>query len=662
MTNRKRSGELSGLRQRLLDAIDQGNGEQSDGLIRRVREILEHPPTPQGPYDWTALAYEVVQAMPIPIVALSRELRVMSVNRAYCSLFHTDETSMMGSRFFEIGQGQFADPQLQRHFQDLSVGEYPHPATFELDRIFPTIGHRVLRLDCRPLANIESPANGLLISIQDVTDLRSSEPGLRRYLQQFASSLHGSPVVVSETDRDLRYIRVYNPHPDFAEREMLGRRDDELSPDPGAIALRQLKRETIDTRRVLRRELTFRYNDGEHVCDIIAHPITGTDGTVIGATTVAIDISEHKRLQRELQEKAVIVESSFDAMMAIDRDLIIRSWNRGAEHMYGFSADEAIGQHIRLIVPEDRRQEPDQLYGQLSPRQRIDRRETVRRRKDGSCINVSLTVSPILDEAGRLDGFAVIAQDITLKRGPQRQLERVNQDLQRRTEELERSNRDLEAFTYSASHDLRAPLRAIEGFSQALWEDYYDQFDEEGRDFLNRIHDRVEHMRGLIEALLRLSRVSRVELQKSSVSLTHLAQRVVRRLKEQDPYRHIAVSITHKLTCTGDRQLLEVALNNLLGNAWKFTAEQPEPRIEFGVQQQHGREVYFVRDNGAGFDPAYSERLFLIFQRLHPESRFPGLGIGLPLVKRIIERHSGSIWAEASVGEGATFYFTIGST
>ncbi len=226
-------------------------------------------------------------------------------------------------------------------------------------------------------------------------------------------------------------------------------------------------------------------------------------------------------------------------------------------------------------------------------------------------------------------------------------------------EELERKNSELEAFSYSVSHDLRAPLRSIDGFSQLLLEDCAGKLDGKGQDYLQRVRESAQRMGELIDDLLLLSRVARAELNRDRTDLSSIARVVVEELKKKDRDRQVTLSIEDQLVVEADSGLMRVALDNLLGNAWKFTAKVSEPRIEVGVDRQQGVSVFFVRDNGAGFDMSYAENLFRPFQRLHSESDFPGTGIGLATVHRIIDRHGGRIWAEGAVDQGATFYFTI---
>ncbi len=224
--------------------------------------------------------------------------------------------------------------------------------------------------------------------------------------------------------------------------------------------------------------------------------------------------------------------------------------------------------------------------------------------------------------------------------------------------ELEMVNKELEAFSYSVSHDLRAPLRAIHGFAQAAIEDYGDRLDEVGMDYLERIVRSAERMGQLIDDLLSLSRLSQKDLNIGMVDLSTIAQEVVKELRERDPCRTVEFRIADGLVAECDADLVKIVLDNLLGNAWKFTASKDHAVIEFGAIRQNGETVYFVRDNGVGFDMRYAEKLFMPFQRLHGEE-FEGTGIGLATVARVIYRHGGRIWAEGVPNAGATFFFTL---
>ena len=265
---------------------------------------------------------------------------------------------------------------------------------------------------------------------------------------------------------------------------------------------------------------------------------------------------------------------------------------------------------------------------------------------------VALSVSLVRDGEGRPLYFVDQVEDITRRKAD-------GEELVRRAREMVRVNAELEQFAYSVSHDLRAPLRSIHGFTQMLLEDHAGALDEEGKDYLGRVRAASRHMGQLIDDLLELSRVTRGALRRETVDLSTLAGGVAAELRQTDPERRVEFVIAPGLLASGDSRLLRIALMNLLGNAWKFTQKEPGARIELGVAGGDGRTTYFVRDNGAGFDMAQAGKIFGAFQRFHDFEDFEGTGIGLATVQRIIHRHGGEVWAEGAVGRGARFCFTL---
>ncbi len=409
---------------------------------------------------------------------------------------------------------------------------------------------------------------------------------------------------------------------------------------------------------------------GRRYFEVHYQPVLDPAGQVSSVVGVAIDDTERALVEqelaryrahletlvaertREVREQSTIIDQIHDAVVATDLDGHITFWNRGAERLFGYTAAEALGQPVGMVHLD-----ADFLRdGIIRPLQEKGAHEVevTMRRKDGSVFEGHLSLSMRHDAEGRPSGMIGYTIDITARK-------RTERLLKQRSDELAAINRELEAFSYSVSHDLRAPLRAIDGFSQALLEDYGNQLDAGAQDYLRRVRASAQRMARLIDDLLNLSRVTRAPLHYERVDLSAMAREVVAALRETAPGRAVTMHIAEGLSAEGDAALLRIALENLLGNAWKYTARTAQARIEFGSQIHDDERVFFVRDNGAGFDMKYANKLFGAFQRLHHPQEFEGTGVGLATVQRIIHRHGGRIWAEGEPDKGACFYFTLGT-
>lgn len=389
---------------------------------------------------------------------------------------------------------------------------------------------------------------------------------------------------------------------------------------------------------------------------------TTEDACVI---SIIRDIAERKKLERERQvgetRFRAVADTANDAIISADSRGHIIYFNKTAERIFGYAVEEVLGQPLTCLMP-------GRFHGpHESGLRRVsaggDGRvigktvELAGKRKSGEEFPLELSLS-----TWRVEGqtfFTALLRDITHRHRNEEHIKLLNRELRKRATELEAANHELEAFSYSVSHDLRAPLRAIDGFSQILLEDHSDTLNKEGQETLQRVRAAVHRMGALIDDLLKLARVTRAELRAEDVNLSEMAQEVINELRRQEPERRIDISLTPELWVKADPRLLRVALQNLLDNAWKFTHGKKGARISFDVTEMQGKSAYFVRDNGVGFDMAYADKLFGAFQRLHDGLEFPGSGIGLATVQRVIHRHGGRVWAESAVGQGTTFYFTL---
>jgi PAS domain S-box-containing protein len=384
-------------------------------------------------------------------------------------------------------------------------------------------------------------------------------------------------------------------------------------------------------------------------------------GVIIGASAILRDLTERRKAEAALQRLAAVVSSASDAVAALDLRSVVTDWNPAAERLFGWKAEEMVGREVMEVAPAELLPEMNRLREEVLAGRRVEGVETRLMRKDGSPVEVRLTVAPIFDPRGRIIGSSAIAHDITARKRAQERIRRVNAELEsrvtERTAELLAANLELDSFNASISHDLRGPLATLRLSLDLLAR--LNTLDDEGRRLVERSRRSARRMDQLIDDMMQLAKCRAAELRRERVDLTALARGIVAELRQREPARRVTFICAEGLSCRADRRLLKAALENLLGNAWKFTGRTRDARIELGVRRDGEETVFFVADNGAGFDMAYAPKLFRSFIRLHSRQEFEGTGIGLSIVRSIVGRHGGRVWASAAVGRGATFFFTL---
>lgn len=440
-----------------------------------------------------------------------------------------------------------------------------------------------------------------------------------------------------------------------------------LHPDDHDRAAK-LWQNAAETKSLFETEYRVRRYDGSYgYFTVRGVPIMSVDNSIQEWVGIHNDISDRKRAQQALQESFsilyAVLEGTTDAIFLKDLQGVYVMLNSTTANIIGKSVEEIVGKddtelfppHIaERIIEIDRRiisSATSEVFEEILP-------------MHGELRTFFTAKTVCRNQQGEVIGIIGVSRDISDRKLAEQQIKQLNQDLERRVKErtaqLEIANKELEAFSYSVSHDLRAPLRSIDGFSLALLECYGEQLDDKGKHYLQRVRNASQRMGELIDDLLLLARVTRSEMHCQTVNLSEIVQAIAHNLQHAQPERIVKFIVAPQVTAQGDPRLLRIAFENLLNNAWKFTSKKSDPTIEFGtLSQQDNTTVYFVRDNGAGFDQTYATNLFGAFQRLHTVDEFPGTGIGLATVKRIVHRHEGRVWANGAVEQGATFYFTL---
>ena len=565
-----------------------------------------------------------------------------------------------------------------------------------------------------PIESIEGlgEAGGRLVLavIREVTERKEADKAIKESEERFHSLVQNTSdtITILEADGTIRYVSP-------AVERMTGRTPQEQVGTNAFDSVHPDDRQRASGifAEILRSPglhppLEFRVPHKDGSWRYLEHVVTNLldDPAVRGVVINSRDVTERKRAEEEVRrlnqglearvaERTIQLESALaeleqrerglreserqlrqlfenlaDALFVHDERGRIVDCNAQACRALGYTREELLELSVadlaaHLISEQERQEKKGQTLWERAmrgePGKLVGYEENELRRKDGTTFPVEVGVGAIEYQGRRL--IFASARDITERKRAEEELRRLNEELEGRvrwrTAQLEAFNSELEAFSYSVSHDLRAPLRAIEGFSQILLEDYEDKLDEEGKLYLRRTKNASQRMGHLIDDLLNLSRMTRSEMRRESVDLSALVNAVVEELRGTWPEHDVEVVVEEGLVANGDESLLRVALQNLLGNAWKFTRDQPDPRIEFGMLEHEDAPAYFVLDNGVGFDMAYADKLFGAFQRLHSTGEFEGTGIGLAMVQRIIHRHDGRVWAEGETGKGATFFFTL---
>ncbi|WP_332675272.1 sensor histidine kinase [Aromatoleum sp.] len=476
-----------------------------------------------------------------------------------------------------------------------------------------------------------------------------------------------------KTDHEHRYVHLtpgLRDHSMMDPADFLGRRPWEIDSESPPDAWESYRR-SIERREPVRLEITKHDRvGGRRHLELNGRPVFA-GAVFVGYRGVGRDVTRNVDLERALRENQVryqeVIESIKEVIFRTDANGRFTFLNRAWERSFGHPVRESVATSIvDYIHPDDQDTFVTELARVISGRAPAYAGQFRLRSRNGEIRWIEATAHPVGRGGGAAapEGLVGTLFDITVRKIAEMTLRNLNQELEARvklrTTELEASNRELEAFSYSVSHDLRAPLRAIEGFATILEDELSDRLDDEARGHILRIRKASQRMAQTIDDLLKLAQLTRQPLHAETFDMSDLAGQILDELRATDPDRKVALDIASGLVVTADRNLMQVALENLLGNAWKFTSGRDQTRISLSAETDRDRQVFCIADNGAGFDMAFANKLFRPFHRLHGSTEFPGTGIGLANVHRIIMRHGGRIWATAKPNQGARFYFTLG--
>ena len=501
---------------------------------------------------------------------------------------------------------------------------------------------------------------------------KRAEEALRESEEKYRSVIESAPVgIFIIKDEVIQYVNpVMNEITGYTEQDVLGKHFLNFV----AKKYREIEQQFY-TRRMKGEIFPSSYETGAIIKNGREIPVELTVSVfnLFGEKAEMVfvrDITERKEAERILLQNKQELDSIYNTVGDMVFQLQFEegdrfrfnSVNRTFENYTGLKASTVVGKLIDEIIPEPLLEITIKKYHKAIKQKTIVKWEGTMQFPTRA-LTCEFSVAPVFDVTGKCTHLVGSIHDITERKMIEERIKKLNEELedsvQRRTKQLEVANNELEAFAHSVSHDLRAPLRGMDGFSQALLEDYQDKFDAQGKNYLHRIRLASQRMGKLIDDMLNLAHVSRSEMNMQQVDLSQMSREIATDHQDTQPERKVEFIIPDGIKAWGDRSLLHIVLENLIGNAWKFTSKHPTARIEFGRQKQKEKLVYFIRDDGAGFDMNYAQKLFGTFQRLHTTAEFPGTGVGLATVQRVIHRHGGEVWAEAEIEKGSIFYFTI---
>ena len=648
---RMRNEDLAETEEELLQQIDQ---------FQRIQDEL---------YETNQTLTTLFQASPMAIIALDCDGLVTQWNQSAEWLFGWEAEEITG-RPCPVMPDNDQDAS-QGFFENTLQGEVLN--NIEVQRRKKDGGLIYVSLSTAPVRDARKAIAGIIMVMADIGERKEAEQAVRKSHQLYEELINSIDGIVWELDvASFRFTFVSK-----RAEEILGYPVEQwlndstfwqnhLHPDDRIWAVDFC---TTATAKMEDHEFEYRFvtADGGFVWlrDIVT--VVQDDGQPLKLRGVMFDITDKKTTEQMLlRERSLLrclIDSIPDLIFFKDRESVYLGCNKAFEGYVGLKEEEIVGRTDLDLFPREAGESFRDMDRKMLAEGRSWQNDEWIKYPDGRDVLLDTLKTPFFGADGQILGLIGISRNITSRKQAEKEIQALNTELEQRvrerTAQLEAANKELETFSFSVSHDLRAPLRHIDGFSRALLEDCAEQLDAAGKEHLLRLRQAGQRMAQLIDDLLMLSKVSRLDINRQPVNLSRMAQVITLELKQSKPERQVTARIEEDVTVNGDARLLRILMENLLANAWKYTGKRQDALIEFGAVYENGENVYFVRDNGVGFDMSYADKLFAPFQRLHRYDEFEGTGVGLATVQRIVHRHGGRIWAESSVGSGATFYFTL---
>ena len=660
--------------------------------IISVRDITEQKNTQAELLNEKNFVNSIVETVKSILVVLDKRGRIVRYNKTAEQVFGYSFAEVKGRIFWDIFVPESEIEARIRLFENLN--ENPNPSDYVNQWVAKNGEIKYINWSTNFLYNETGEVDYVIGTGLDITEkmvieknLKESESRHRMIIEQSGFLAYDLDIKTNVNTWSGNALAVTGYSLDVFQYNSVNDWANMVHPDDREETVRKLE-ECFKTGENYNVEYRYRQADGSYKYLLDKGTfLKADDGTPYRMLGVMSDISQRKASEMTLRKSELrlraVIERSVDGIVLFDERGIVIEWNHAMEQIYRLKKQEVIGKYLWDVYLRSLSEKSKLVYPTREAKEGIlnilkssgsELAHTEYELEFENHLNELRIINSytILANLGNEKVYGEIVSEITQRKLAERALKESDEKLKyynteleekvrERTIQLEASNRELEAFSYSVSHDLRAPLRGMDGFSQALLEDYADKLDETARNYLNRIRNSTQKMAELIDDLLKLSKVTRVEIQLNRIDITEIVQEIMIELQQENPERIVNWKIHDLLKARADISLLKIVLRNLIGNAWKFTSKHPVANIEVGSFVKDGKTVYFVKDDGAGFDMTYSEKLFKAFQRLHALNDFDGTGIGLAIVGRIISRHGGRVWAEGVPEKGATFYFTLSS-